>query len=93
MMKHRKKHSGATPVTSSLSVEDAQRIMDDAKNEAKNPWCAHCHCFHVVACPRVRSIEWSKGEVSRVEFWPTWSKKEVWTPLEVADIAASDGGK
>ena len=62
--------------------------MDDAKSENKNPWCQHCHCFHVIACPRVRSIEWSRGEISRVEFWLTWSHDEVWTPLEVADLAA-----
>lgn len=89
-MKHRKKHSGATRVrksSTSLSVEDAQRIMDDAKSESKNPWCSHCLRFHLIACPRVRSIEWLRGEISRVEFFETWDKSETWTQLEVADIA------
>lgn len=95
MKQHRKKHSGATRVRkssklalpTSLSVEDAQRIMDDAKSESKNPWCSHCLRFHLIACPRVRSIEWLRGEISRVEFFETWDKSETWTQLEVADIA------
>jgi len=79
------------PAKPPLDADAAKRILLDAEDEKKAPWCTHCGMWHLSACPRVRRLEFRGGEIVSVEFWgPTWDKSECYSQLEVAEAASAE---
>lgn len=77
-----------TPKREPLDPEVAKRLLKDATDNNKQPWCTHCGWWHLCSCPRVRRLEWRGGEIVSVEFWPTWDHGECYSQLEVAEAAS-----
>ena len=78
------------PSHAPLDTDTANRIMKDATDPAKNPWCQHCGDFHLSKCPRVRRMEWRGGEIVSVDFWHDWNHDDCYTQLEVAEAADAE---
>lgn len=72
-----------------IDVATAKTIMEQlADPTVKNPLCAHCGCYHVIACPRVKRLKFKSADiVEEVEFWPEWDHDAILTPEHIAEIS------
>jgi len=72
-----------------IDVATAKKIMEQLSDPlVKNPLCAHCGCYHVRACPRVKRLKFKSADiVEEVEFWPEWSLDGTLTPEDIAEVS------
>jgi len=67
------RRSASQPVRQAPLTDDERRALQE------RPTCSHCGGWHAMACPRVKRMTFTAGQLTEVEFfrWDEWPRDDV----------------